>query len=133
MIGGMVVLAVGGLVGFVAHRERQFFVKYQSIQVGMTRAEVEAILGPGEEVEQKSVPSHVVPINAGDEIALYERAKKTGTIPTARNYPVRHKPIVEGDLIFQWQRDGHMQTIYISFIDGCVVEKDFDDPYPLFF
>lgn len=103
------------------------FRKYQQVQVGMSMAEVEAILGPGTPVGANEVPTVVVAINAQDPIDAEERARRQGLPPpTVRDYPTRHKPVVEGDIIWQW-RDG-AEVILVAFKAGKVSEKYYRIP-----
>jgi hypothetical protein len=104
-------------------------INYKKIQIGMTIEEVQAILGEGTLVRQTEVPSRVVPLNPKDEEAAIERARRAGgPVPTARDYPTRTKPIVEGDYILRWVNGSTGERILIAFKHGSVCEKDFYDP-----
>ncbi len=105
------------------------FTNYNAVRVGMSVEEVEAILGPGTEVKQKYVPSIVVPVNPQDAVDSLERARKSGAPPpTARDYPTRNKPVVEGDYILQWVNSETGERIIVAFKDGKVCEKYYYDP-----
>lgn len=120
-----------GLVGLVyafISGESRFQQDYQRIQVGMSVDEVQAILGPGTPVKQREIPTTVVPVNPEDARAADERARKLGqSPPTTREYPTRHKPLVEGDYILRWT-NSHGERILVGFRDGKVCEKDYYDP-----
>jgi hypothetical protein len=75
---------------------------YQKIQKGATLQEVRAVFGPGKRLDVKAVP-----------VGRFET--KSGT---------RIKPLVEGDLLYVWDRNRH--KIYIGFDeDGKLVSKFF--------
>ena len=103
--------------------------KYKRVQVGMSVDEVQAILGPGTPIGQEKVPGIVVAVNPADVDASLERARRAGrSPPTARDYPTRVKPVVEGDFILQWVNDKTGERILVAFKDGKVCEKDYWDP-----
>ena len=105
------------------------YSNYKRIQVGMSVDEVQAILGPGTTVGQREVPGIVVAVNPGDEPASEERARRAGrSPPTARDYPTRIKPVVEGDTILRWVNGETGERILVAFRDGKVCEKHYWDP-----
>ena len=122
-------LVLLGLVYVCFPKESRDFANYKEVRVGMSVEEVEAILGPGAPVKQEEVPSIVVPVNPQDAVDSLERAKKSGaTPPTARDYPTRIKPVVEGDYILQWKNSETWERIIVAFKDGKVCEKYYYDP-----
>lgn len=121
-------LSLGAFYG-CSVKDSPYSNNYGRVQVGMTVEEVEAILGPGSSVKQSEVPTVVVAVNPADVQASEERAKRAGRWPqTARDYPVRHKPVVEGDLILKWVDDRTGERILVAFKDGKVCEKHYWDP-----
>jgi hypothetical protein len=115
---------LGGLLDWV-FGDSPAYQNYQRLQVGMTVAEVEAILGPGTPVKQADVPQMVVPVNPADAEASRDRARRAGVVPTARDYPTRNKPVVEGDSILIWEDANKQWRILVGFREGKVCEKDF--------
>lgn len=101
---------------------------YKLIQTGMSIEEVQAILGPGTEIDSKEVPGVVVPVDPDEARASYERANRVGTIPTARDYRTRIKPVVEGDYVLRWVNSRTFERILVAFRDGKVSEKHCWDP-----
>lgn len=101
--------------------------KDKQIQNGMTLAEVEAILGPGERALQSEVPSHPVAVNPDEEAAFIDRHRKAGTMPTAREYATKLRHFVEGDLIYHWRSASRNNETWVAFRDGKVCEKWFHD------
>ncbi len=105
------------------------FTNYKRVQVGMSIEEVQAILGPGSLVKQAELPTTIVAVNPNDAVAAQEKEKMSGGSPTTtRDYPVRHKPVVEGDYILRWVNNRTGERILVAFKDGKVCEKDFYDP-----
>ncbi len=94
---------------------------FNRVEVGMSLEEVEALLGPGEVIDQRNVPSHVVAVNPAEEQAFRERARLAGTVPTARDYATRNNPLVEGDVDYYWEL-GYLE-IWMAFKNGRVCEK----------
>lgn len=117
----------GGLFYVVFWQDSPDFAKYKRIQVGMSVDEVQAILGLGTRINQSDVPQIEVFVNPADEKAAAEKMKKLGPRWTTkiRDYPMRPKPIVEGDLILKWENDRTGARILIAFRDGKVCEKDY--------
>jgi hypothetical protein len=68
---------------------------YRQIRAGMTRAEVEYLLGPGTEIEHTDLPQVARP-KAGAIVP-----KRLDPRATARDYPVDIVPAVEGDQFFR--------------------------------
>jgi hypothetical protein len=101
---------------------------YKSIQPGMSREEVEALLGPGTEVKQSEVPQIRVLVNPDDAVKIAEKDeqdRRAGRPPrTVRDpsYPTRSKHVVEGDQILHWHNETG-EEIYVAFEDGRVREK----------
>jgi hypothetical protein len=85
-----------------------FRARYDRLQLGMTVPEVEAILGPGEEVPEDrmpGVPPHVRPMRDG-----------------------RFAPLVEGERFFRWQEQHEgfpPRTIWVGVRGGKVCDKMF--------
>ena len=101
-----------------------FRARYEQIQVGMTAAEVEAVLGPGTEIKPSEVPTTLVSLNSAAERAADDSARRTGSpLPTVRSARARSKPVVEGDRVFRWLREHNAARILIGFKDGTVAEK----------
>ena len=102
--------------------------RYQKIQTGMSEAEVQEILGTGRIIRQEEVPSIVVAVNPKDVDDANEAAKRAGiSHPTARNYPIRHAPRIEGDRIMLWENPITGEKIYVAFREGKVCAKLFHD------
>jgi hypothetical protein len=59
ILGALLTILVATLYS-VYRNENAFHTKYKSIQVGMPRSEVEAILGPGKRVDQNEVSGQVI-------------------------------------------------------------------------
>jgi hypothetical protein len=101
---------------------------YKSIQPGMSRDEVEELLGPGTEVKQSEVPQTHAAINPEDVLAAAEKDKedrRSGRplrTTRDRSYPTRLKHMVEGDQILHWHNETG-EEIYVAFEDGKVREK----------
>jgi hypothetical protein len=121
----LVVLVASILLGrFWFGELDRFHAGYERIQVGMTLAEVEAILGPGTEIDLSEVPTTLVSLNPAAERAAYERARRTGRpLPTVRSFPAHSKPVVQGDRVVRWRGDHNGARILIGFKDGKVAEK----------
>ena len=114
---------------FVFITESRDFTNYQKVQVGMSSEEVEAILGPGTLVNQNEVPGIVVAVNPRDAEESAERSRRSGgSPPTARDYPTRIKPVVEGDVIFLWLNSKTGERILVAFKNGKACEKHYYDP-----
>lgn len=114
---------------------------YERITPGLTLAEVEALLGPGERREQEVVPSISVAVILpgldleAERAAIIEqdrldhlagRPPRTVKSQTWRNgqpktYRARH--VVEGELIYRWTFRGDGQEVWIAFQAGVVTEK----------
>ena len=109
-----VVIGCFWYVTFESAEDRNF----KRIAVGMSLEEVEAVLGPGTVMEQAEVMSHPVAVNLDEAAAFVERHRNAGTVPTAREYATRLKPVVEGDVIYYW-KSGYYDT-WIAFKDGKV-------------
>lgn len=125
----LVCLALLGLlyVGFVM--DSRDLANYKKVRVGMSVDEVQAILGAGTPVRQDEVPSIVVPVNPQDAEDSLERARRAGgPRPTVRDYPTRHKPVVEGDTILRWVNGETGERILVAFRGGRVCEKHYWDP-----
>lgn len=125
--GGLVVLAAGALLGrFWFGEPDRFRAGYERVQVGMTLADVEAVLGPGTEIKLSEVPTRLVSLNPAAERAADERARRTGSpLPTVRSFPTRVKPVVAGDRVLRWRGEQNGARILIGFKDGRVIEKDY--------
>jgi len=100
---------------------------YQKITVGMSVEEVEVLLGPGTVVHQNEVPGIVVSLNPADD-ARERESGSSGSPSTARNYPTRIKPLVEGDHILQWVDNKSGERILVAFKGGIVFEKNYWNP-----
>src|SRR5262249_15726915 len=102
--------------------------RYNSIQPGMSREEVEALLGPGTEGKQSEVPQIHALVNPDDAVAISERDKqdrRTGRPPrTTRDpsIPTRLKHVVEGEQILHWSFETG-EEVYVAFADGKVRQK----------
>jgi hypothetical protein len=121
-------VALGGVL-YLLGRESPDFANYTRVRVGMSVDEVQAILGPGTVIPQAKVPTVVRAVNPADEDAARERARRSGgPPPTARDYPVRRKPLVEGDYILRWVNSETGERILVAFKDGKVCEKNYWDP-----
>jgi hypothetical protein len=121
-------ITLGGALYALLGRDSPDLANYKRVRVGMSVGEVQAILGPGEEIDPKSVPGVVVAVNPADAESARERDRRTGTQSTGRDYPTRIKPVVEGDLILRWVNGQTGERILIAFKDGKVCEKDYWDP-----
>ncbi len=120
---GLIILAAVVLFGWFWVPD-PFVKKYRLVEVGMTQDRVESLLGPGTEIPPSEVPTTVVPLNPGDARASYERARRKGLPPpTVRDYPVRDKPVVEGDRVLRWLGEHNGALILVAFREGKVVEK----------
>jgi len=130
LVGFFGIPCCGGLVYIVFWRDSPDFANYKRIQVGMSVEEVQAILAPGTPVKQSEVPGTEVFVNPADEKAAAEKFRKLGPRATTkiRDYPMRTKPIVEGDLILKWENNQTGARVLVSFKDGKVHEKDFWEP-----
>jgi hypothetical protein len=125
----LISLILLGLFSVFFVRESHDFVNYEKVQDGMSVEEVQAILGPGTPVKQEEVPGIVVAVNPQDAEDFRERARKSGgSPPTARDYPTRIKPVVEGDYILRWVNSRTKERILVAFKDGRVCEKNYYDP-----
>ena len=123
---GLVLL---GLAYVYLSMDSRDFANYKEVRVGMSVEEVEAILGPSTLVKQEDLPTDIAPVNPQDAVDSLERTRKSGaTPPTARDYPTRHKPVVEGDYILQWKNSETGERILVAFKDGKVCEKHYFDP-----
>jgi hypothetical protein len=120
---------LGGCCYVCFWMESPDFANYKRVQVGMSVEEVEAILGPGTPVGQAEVPQIVVAVSPEDAVAARERERRPGGPPsTARNYPTRLKPVVEGDHILMWVSGKTGERILVAFKDGKACEKHYHDP-----
>lgn len=123
---------LGGWLYASFWRDSPDFTNYNRLQVGMSIDDVQAILGPGTAIPQSEVPGIVVAVNPGDDAAAAvtrDKAIRAGvTPPTARDYPTRNKPVVEGDLILRWKNERTWERILVAFKDGKVCEKHYWDP-----
>ena len=124
-----VALVVSAAVYWLFWMESADFRKYKRLRIGMSVEEVQAILGPGSPLKQENVPQIVVEVNPADVDDSNERARRAGiTTPTARDYPTRRKPVVEGDVILKWENGETREVILVAFKDGKVCEKYYWDP-----
>jgi hypothetical protein len=122
-------VALCGLIYAVCVADSPAFAAYKRIHVGMSIDEVQAVLGPGTRVNQEQVPTTVVAVNPADAEASRERARRAGGPPqTARDYPARHQPFVEGDYILRWEIRDTGAIIFVAFKDGKVCGKHYYDP-----
>lgn len=123
------ILAGLGLAYLMLVRESADFVKFKQIRIGMSVDEVQVLLGPGTPVAQGGVPSVVRAVNPDDAIASESRARQEGRSPsTVRDYPVRHKPVVEGDAVLEWVNAKTRERILVAFKDEKVCETYYHDP-----
>ncbi len=105
------------------------FANYKRVRVGMSVDDVQALLGLGEVAIANDVPGIVVAVNPVDEKAAHEKWRRSGgPPPTARGYPTRIKPVVEGDYILKWVNSRTRERILVAFKDGKVCEKNYWDP-----
>jgi hypothetical protein len=125
---GTLAITLGGVLYALLGRDTPDLANYKRVRVGMSVDEVQAILGAGVEIDPKSVPGMVVAVNPADADAAQERDRRTGTQSTARDYPTRIKPLVEGDLILRWVNGKTGERVLIAFKDGKVCEKDYRNP-----
>jgi hypothetical protein len=79
---------------------------YRRVQVGMTVADVESLLGPGQEIPEEEVPG----------VPAYVKPMRKG----------RSAPIIEGDLFYRWD-DGYTE-VYVGFKGHRVHEKVWLEP-----
>jgi hypothetical protein len=122
------IILICGVCIHLLCRDSRDLANYKKVQIGMTVDEVQAILGTGTPVRQTEVPSIVVALNPKDEEAARERARMNGGPPsTARDYPTKHKPVVEGDHILKWKNAETGELILVAFKEGRVCEKYFYD------
>jgi hypothetical protein len=127
----ILIIAIGlaGLAAvfyFVFWSDTERYKKYQRIQTGMSLAEVEELLGPGEIVPRDHVPMTVVAVNPDDPQASEARARWEGRSPmTARDYPTKTVPVVDGDLILVWESRETLEWIYVALKDGRVCGKHY--------
>ena len=106
-------ITLGVVVYALLGRDSPDFANDKRIQVGMS---------------VDDVPGVVRAENPSDEDAARERARRAGGSPsTAREYPTRIKPVVEGDHILSWVNDETGERILIAFKDGKVCEKHYWD------
>jgi hypothetical protein len=128
----LLIAALGVTLGGVLYaslKDSPDLANYKRVHVGMSVGEVQAILGPGAVVPQAEVPGVVRAVNQADEDATRERARRSDGPPsTARDYPTRIKPVVEGDHILRWVNGQTGERILIAFKDGKVCEKHYWDP-----
>src|SRR5579871_5017442 len=120
---GLIILAAVVLFGWLWGPD-PFVKKYRLIEVGMTQDRVESLLGPGTEIPSSEVPTTVVPLNPDDARVSEDRARRLGLPPsTVRDYPIRQKPVVEGDRVFRWQGEHNGALILVALRAGRIVEK----------
>jgi hypothetical protein len=128
--------ALGGVVLTAAYvclypLDSTHYLKYQRIKRGMTLEEVEAILGPGTEIDFREIPEIVVAVDPAEERADHRKASRGRTDPTSRPYPTRLRPVVMGQEVFRWVDDRIRERILVAFKDGKVCETHFWDPNSL--
>jgi hypothetical protein len=91
------------IVAFIAYRGT-IWGKYHRIRSGMTLAEVEAIMGPGQRISREYVP----------RVPPYVKPQQGGDFAT----------VVDGDEFYEWN---YLRTngpaIYVGFRDGKVSDK----------
>ncbi len=122
-------VSLGGAALVLRGSDSRDAANYRRVRLGMSVADVQAVLGPGIMVSRAEVPGHVVAVNSADEHAADEQARRAdGSPPTARNYPTRIKPIVEGNHILMWVNRKTGERTLVAFTDSVVCEKDFWDP-----
>jgi hypothetical protein len=110
-------------IGWLLFRPDPFHSKYLKLRDGMTREQVEALLGPGSPIQTNEMPGIVVPINPADQKVIAEKARSEGTVPTAWGVPTRVKPAVEGDVVLIWRGPNNDQKIFVAFKNGLLCEK----------
>jgi hypothetical protein len=122
---GLLLVGLGLFALLYCPPARFSYCNYQRVQAGMNLEEVQALLGPGTEIERRWVPQEVRP-KPGVVVP------PPGPNATVRDYPVVEVPVVDGDRFFRWEADAPwLQSgayIIIAFRDGKVCDKTYWEP-----